>query len=979
MKHATMPADSTADQLAALRRTGLLDTPAEESFDRLARLTCRLLNAPVALVSLVDGERQFFKSCIGLPEPLASRRETPLSHSFCRHTVDAAAPLIVDDAREHALLRDNPAIAELGMVAYAGIPLVSPEGHVLGTFCAIDHQPRHWTEAQVEVLTDLAASVQTEIRLRERLHATGQDIAERTAMTEELRRLNEELEQRVAERTAELQRREEHFRRLIENAYDMVLVIDAGGTITYASPSAQRVLGSAPEELTGRSGFSLVHPDDVDTALARTTETVATPGSVVSAELRLRHRDGSHRILETFCRTLADDSAASGLVVNARDITERYEADRALRDSEARYRSLIENAHDIVTILDSEGRITYQSPQIEPVLGYDPTEVIGRNTFDFVHPDDLAYPQQALERILTEPGTTINSEYRYRHKDGSWRYVEAFGRLLVPDAPEQGLVFNTRDVTERREAEQELKRQRAYFEQLLASVDAGIAAWDANGRFEYVSPNAIADPVVREAVLGMTHHEYCAYRGLPLELAELRSGSIQEAIETRGQTEYEEAIRRPDGVLLHLLRRNRPILTETGEVGRVIGYSIDITERKQTEEAVRRATEEAERAREAAEHANRAKSEFLSRMSHELRTPMNSILGFAQLLDRAPLPPEHKKGVGHILKAGRHLLQLINEVLEIARIEAGRLSLSLEPVRVETALQEAVALVRPLAAQWRVELDEGPWPGGAAFVQADRQRLTQVLLNLLGNAIKYNRAGGRVRVHCESVTERERQFLVVQVQDTGRGIPEDRAGELFTPFARLGAEQSQVEGTGLGLALSQRLAEAMGGALRLESTGPEGSVFRLDLLTTADPLQRLEQGTAATMLSEEASHAPATLLYIEDNLANLSLVETILLSRPQWRTMPALQGLVGVELAREHVPDLILLDLHLPDITGEEVLRRLRAEPRTASIPVVVITADATRATVDRLRAAGIEAYLTKPLDIDEFLDTVERFLPGPE
>jgi PAS domain S-box-containing protein len=1041
-------------------------------------------------------------------------------------------------------------------------------------------------------------------------------------------------EKKQAER--EMERREEHFRRLIENAYDMVLVLDAGGTITYASPSAQRVLGSAPEELTGRSGFSLLHPDDVDTAVARTTETAATPGAVVSAELRLRHRDGGYRILETFCRTLASDSAASGIVVNARDATERRAFEASLRDSEARYRSLIENAHDVVTILDLEGRIIYQSPQLERVLGYGAAEMFGQNALDYVHPDDVHLPAAALQNMLAEPRATFTSEYRFRHRDGSWRYLETFGRALVPDDPNQGLVFNTRDVTERREAqralqereahfrklieksgdmvqlldaggtitytgpsvqrmlgytpeeiagtpalsyihpddvertaaalqemlsrpeevvtaeyrvrhqaghyrvfeafartifmpsgeqvvvvnardvterreaeaalarqrayfelllasveagisawdpqcrfeyvstnavpdpaardwiigkthaeyyawrgrppevatvrhhhveqavlqkrateyeepvtlpdgstghmlrrywpvldgegrvervigysvditerkraEEALARQREYFEQLLASVDAGIAAWDAHGRFEYVSPNAIADAEIRGWVIGKTMEEYCARKGVAPHLMELRRDSVAKSIASGGVTEFEEAMPRPDGSTMHLLRRNRPVLNAAGEVERVIGYSVDITERKRTEEAVQRATREAERAREAAERANRAKSEFLSRMSHELRTPMNSILGFAQLLERTQLPPEHRRGVGHILKAGRHLLQLINEVLEIARIEAGRHTLSLEPVRVDTVLQEAVALMRPLAAQWRVELGDSPCADAGAFVQADRQRLTQVMLNLLGNAIKYNRVGGRVSIRCERLADEGRGArLAIRVHDTGRGIAADRVDQLFTPFARLGAESTEVEGTGLGLALSQRLSEAMGGSLCLERSDVQGSVFRLELLVADDPLLRLEDAAAPVDPVRDVPHAEATLLYIEDNLANLSLVETILLSRPRWRTLPALQGGIGLELAREHRPHLILLDLHLPDISGEEVLRRLRADPRTAPIPVVVITADATRTTVERLRAAGADAYLTKPLDIDEFLETITRYLPPVE
>jgi CheY-like chemotaxis protein/anti-sigma regulatory factor (Ser/Thr protein kinase) len=297
-------------------------------------------------------------------------------------------------------------------------------------------------------------------------------------------------------------------------------------------------------------------------------------------------------------------------------------------------------------------------------------------------------------------------------------------------------------------------------------------------------------------------------------------------------------------------------------------------------------------------------------------------------------------------------------------------------VSAASLVQEGLDLVRPLAAARNVVLESSAGADAGLWVRADRQRLSQVLLNLLSNAVKYNREGGTVRVRCEGGADADGSERVwLRVEDTGPGIPESRRAELFVPFARLGAEESGVEGTGLGLALSQRLVEAMEGRLELEDSSPAGSVFRIALPRASDPAASIQSAPQLDGGEPAADHAPATLLYVEDNLANLSLVETILLSRPAWVTLPALQGRRGVDLARERVPDLVLLDLHLPDISGEEVLRELRADPLTASIPIVVISADATERNIARLRAAGAEAYLTKPLDIDEFLATLDGLL----
>ena len=384
--------------------------------------------------------------------------------------------------------------------------------------------------------------------------------------------------------------------------------------------------------------------------------------------------------------------------------------------------------------------------------------------------------------------------------------------------------------------------------------------------------------------------------------------------------------------------------------------------------------EELSAARAEADRANAAKSEFLSRMSHELRTPLNAILGFGQLLEMDDLDTRQRESVEQILKAGRHLLDLINEVLEISRIEAGVLTISMEPVHAATAVSDAVELGRPLATAAGLALSADYEVAGDRYVCADQQRLKQVLLNLISNAVKYNREGGTIAV---SFAEGAEGRLRIVVSDTGCGMSPEQLDRLFDPFDRLGAEQTDVEGTGLGLALSKRLIDAMGGAIWAESEPGVGTKFFVELaLETDGPAER----HAATATAAASNGAPldirsSTILYIEDNLSNFKLIDHVFADRPAVELVPAMQGEIGLELARQHGPDLILLDLHLPGMPGNEVLRRLKAEPATREIPVVVLSADATDRQVERVLAAGAHAYLTKPLDIERFLDVVNDTL----
>ncbi|HEX6908890.1 MAG TPA: PAS domain S-box protein [Longimicrobium sp.] len=648
-----------------------------------------------------------------------------------------------------------------------------------------------------------------------------------------------------------------------------------------------------------------------------------------------------------------------------RQLDEARAANAALAENAQRYRALVEADPDGVVIMDEQSNILAVNPAMTRMFGYRAEQMVGkpltvlmphrlreahlRGSRRYLLTGERSIPWQGVQvPALRRDGTEFPVEINFGEYMSSGRRV--FAGFMT-------------DITERRRAEEALRFQTTLLQaQNHVAIDGILVAHQGrvlnmNRRYAEIFgvPEALRAP---ERCVEM----FAWACGQAKDPATYRA--IIERLREDTETVHRDEVLLADGRVLD--RYSAPLTGPGGEVYGRIWMVRDITERKQIEQALHEA-------KEAAEAANEAKSEFLSRMSHELRTPMNSILGFGQLLQRYGLPPEQNRSVEHILKAGRHLLNLINEVLEIARIEANQQHLSLEPVHAASLLNEALALVRPAAEQRPVQLALHAPHGTDVYVRADQQRLMQVLLNLLSNAIKYNRAGGTVELLARPAGEDG--FLALGVRDTGPGIPPDRLGELFVAFARLGAERSGIEGTGLGLALSKRLVEAMGGRLRVESTVGEGSTFWVELPVTESPRQRLDAGRHDAPRAERAPRPARTILYVEDNLANLDLVETILTDRPEISLIPALQGRLGLQLAREHRPHLILLDLHLPDLPGEMVLHELRADDRTRHIPVLVISADATTRRVERLRASGVRDYLTKPLDVEQFLAAVDAAL----
>ena len=396
--------------------------------------------------------------------------------------------------------------------------------------------------------------------------------------------------------------------------------------------------------------------------------------------------------------------------------------------------------------------------------------------------------------------------------------------------------------------------------------------------------------------------------------------------------------------------------------------AIDVTERRKQEEALRLAKEEAER-------ANQAKSVFLSRMSHELRTPLNAILGFGQVLELSPLEEQEAQSVRYILKGGRHLLALVDEVLDLARVEADELSLTLSAVSFDQIAPDCAGLVARMAQTRGIACTVEASPACRVSIRADGQRLRQVLLNLLANAIKYNREGGQVTLSCEQTAD---DRIRLKVRDTGPGISPEGLARLFVPFERLGQELGEVEGTGLGLVVAKRLVEAMGGILGVESQLGQGTAFWVELPVAPHPLATEATGRGPaipTSTAPEELPSP-TLLYIEDNVSNVQVVQTVVARlRPRWRFLSARSGQNGLQQAREHSPEAILLDLQLPGMNGDEVLAALRADPVTARIPVLLLSADATTHSRERLLGLGANDYLSKPFGVGDLLKKLDILL----
>jgi PAS domain S-box-containing protein len=935
-----MRAADLADEQARLdllRALGVLDTQPEAAFDALVDCAAALTGCPIALLTLADRDRQWFKARKGM-----EATEVPRSVAFCEQTLrHPDAMLEVPDARDDRRFSAHPLVTESPHLRfYAGVPL-EVDGVRLGTLCVLDTRARELKSAQRVGLQGLA----------------------RTA--------SELLQQRRSQRV--LQEQSLRLHDLARASGDWMWELDAELRFRWISGEFEAITGLDPQSMIGAAladeplvdargralGSTLGELLEQRRPFARVTTTKTTPR-------------GTLHLSRSAMPVFDAEGALRGWRGTTRNVTAQVLAER---EAALQHELLAKLSSQVPGVIfqyhvdtEGRGRYLYASEGVRALFGLDAVTdsalaVDPGLPLQLLHPDDAAGFRDSVAeaaRLLT-PWTR---EFRIVRDDGSVRWLDT--RAMPERLDDGSTLFHgfTADITERKQIELALRETEARWERAADAAGIGLVEVDfAQGRLRLDRRGCAVHglpfphaPLPLDDWLAMVHED---------ERAGVRLG-LERARHPGGHTEGRVRIVRADGSERHVELAADARTDGHGRVSTLLGTCRDISEQI--------ANERLRRDKEAAERANHAKSEFLSRVSHELRTPLNSILGFAQLmaLDASqPLPPEQRQRLAGVQRAGSHLLELIDEVLDLTRIERQDFELPLKPVDLGAAIASCLRVLQPLAARQGVALP--PAPAQACWVLAEGRALEQVLLNLMSNAIKYNRPGGAVRLALAI----DASHVQLSVIDEGQGLDAQQQAQLFQPFNRLGAERRRVEGTGLGLVIARELTLAMEGRLELQSTPGRGSRFTIVLW--AAEAGEVDDDAALAHEPDDEPDAPAPsaggragvrrVLYIEDEPLNVVLMEEVFRTRPGWQLQVAVDGAQGLAMAQATRPHLLLIDMNLPDMSGREVIERLRADRRTRRLRCIAFSADAMREQIDAALAAGFDGYWTKPIDLRRIVE----------
>ncbi|MAF50174.1 MAG: PAS domain S-box protein [Rhodospirillales bacterium] len=765
-------------------------------------------------------------------------------------------------------------------------------------------------------------------------------------------------------RIAELERRLDDITRLVS---DWVWEIDAELRFTDVSERIFEITGRIPHHFIG-----------ID--IRRVGNFAGADDNAMEERFRHPFRDQTYRIdaddgtrlsfllssVPVFDRDSGDFIGARG---TAEDVTARLSQESALRESEHFLRSIADVTPAFIAYHDTEHRFRFANRHFQRI-GYEPDELIGKEMADIFDAGMMDRVKPYLARVLN--GETVHYENFLDDKNGEPIFTTV---SISPDIDENGKIVGyivlSADITDRMRAEAETENARANLEQAQRLAQIGSWERDLGNDSFYWSPEMYRifdyDPGIEQPT-----QEMIANR-VHTDDRDRIDKAYQSAIEDQADHyAIDFRIVRADGSTRYIAGGAELTYGEDGTPQRMTGTAQDVT-------AARRVQDALEATKLEAENANRAKSEFLSSMSHELRTPMNAILGYAQLLlqnKKEPVSERQQRQIGQILKSGQHLLLLINDILDLSKVETGQVAFKPGEVLGESAVEECLGLVAALAEKNGIivtnRLRDRPPPP----LFADPIRLKQALLNLLSNAIKFNRPHGRVEVSAMPLSS---GYIRISVIDTGIGIPEDKAAELFEPFSRLDAGQRGIEGTGIGLTITKQLVERMNGSVGFSSRPGKGSTFWIDIPAAEPGLS--EQGSAdeyAGKLDLEPDHGDGgniIILYIEDDDSNMQLMKEVIGHLPDKKLVSAHSAEDGIEIARQTQPDVIVMDVNLPGMSGFDAVRLLREDRRTSAIPVIALSAAAMASDLKKGEQAGFFSYMTKPFIVDEIIATIDAAL----
>jgi two-component system, cell cycle sensor histidine kinase and response regulator CckA len=921
------------DRLTALRRTGLLGTPPEESFDRLTRMAARLLGTPVSLIALVADDHQFFKSAVGLPEPWASRRVTPISFSFCGQVVATGDPLVLEDARRHPLLRHNPVIRELGWVAYAGVPLVTRQGHTIGALCVADKTPRLWSERDIALLQDLAASVVTEIELRT-------EISER--------------------RNAEHSRREsvEQFHSSFEESGIGMALLSTDGRWLRVNRSVSDLLGSPPEDLIGLPVDSVIHPDDA--SAGREAMRLLQAGECRTYTMELRYLRPSGAVVWALVNVSlvpGPQGEPGHFIAGIQDITERKQAEIALRESEERYRLLARSANETVWDWDLlTDRIAWD-PATSPLLDYQLSE-LGETVgwwYERIHPADRERVMGSIDAAISEARASWTEEYRFRRADGTYAVVRDRAHIAHDDSGTPIRVISAMSgLTNTQGAERHLQ-------QVLDALHVGVSVIDREGRIVVAntSDKQLWGGEGAGAQELAQHKAWWADTGEPVRPDEWGAAR---AMQGEFSVEEEVLVETAGGDQKLIRSSAAPIVDERGEIVGAVNVSEDVTAARTAQEA---------RLREEEEHRRTEKMEAVGRLAggiaHDFNNLLTGILSYSDLILQELRPADPLRAdVEQIRDAGQRAAGLTRQLLAFSR----RQLLQPKVVSLNTSVRQLEPMLDRLAGPG-ISLETQLDPG-LGTVLVDPGALEQVLVNLVTNAREAMPQGGQVRIITANSppvpSGSAPEYVSLWVSDTGTGMDPTVLSHIFEPFF---STKRGGSGTGLGLSTVYGIVEQSGGKLTVESRPGEGSTFGIHF-----PGQGSGEQSAPVPARADVKGARERILLVDDEPQVRESVKRLLVGQG-YTVVEASHGNDAIRIydAAPSEVDLVLTDVTMPGMSGYDLAEHLRA--RAPDLPVVLMSGYAETPVASGALAAGKTGYIQKPFQVDILVERLREVLEG--